>query len=229
MEALGDRERRCHTVATLPAIRIPARPTGRAPDCGFGGRRSVETMKRRRRKRTGRPVGGGGAGNAASLANLIPGGPAGAAAGPGNSRSLTHGAYREIAEAEMEAKEREVFDALAADLPLREADGSVPATDALAVRLLAEALIRLASVRDFINRRGFEKADGDLQPAAALEVKLRDQALAVAKELGLTPASRVRLGIDLIRAESAAEDAEVNRRVRERLDRRLEALDGGSQ
>lgn len=54
------------------------------------------------------------------LANLIPGGPAGAAAGPGNRRHVTHGAYAVVARERLEQREREVVDAIAEDAALRE-------------------------------------------------------------------------------------------------------------
>lgn len=158
------------------------------------------------------------------LKNLIPGG---YPAKPGDKIALQHGGYAEIARAELEPVEREVFDALADDLPLREADGSAPAADAVVVSLLAEALVHLRSVRAYLGRRGIEDEKGRLRPAAELQVRLRSQALDLAKELGMTPASRVRLGIDLVRAETAAEDAAAHRAARQRLDERFAALDDG--
>jgi hypothetical protein len=140
------------------------------------------------------------AARARQLANLVPG--AGAGDG-GHRRHLVHGGYGRIARRDLEAKEREVFEALNADLPLRESDGSVPAADQVVVRLLAEALVRLARVHDFVNERDIEDKKGRLRPAAELEVRLRSQALDLCRELGLTPAARARLGLDLTRAERA--------------------------
>ena len=183
-------------------------------------------MSRRRRKQKGKPTGGGGARNPNSLANLIPGA---GQAGVGNTRRNEHGGYAAIIPSRLREKEREVYDVLSADLPLREADGSAPATDALVVSLLAETLCRLDSVKSFVNRRGFEDDKGEVRPAVTLETRLRDQGLAIAKELGMTPASRARLGLDLIRAAGAAEDEAANRAARDRLDRRFAGLDRTAQ
>jgi hypothetical protein len=172
----------------------------------------------KRKRRTG-----GSTRNPNSLANLRRGGNP---APKGNQRHRTHGGYAPVAVDRLREKEREVFAAIGEDLPLREADGSPPAADALAVSLLAETLCRVDSVRGYLDRRGFEDADGELRPAVALEARLRSDALAVAKELGLTPRSRMALGLDLVRVEGVAEDAAEQRRARELLDRRLEALDG---
>lgn len=62
------------------------------------------------------------------LANLKRGG---TVAPAGNQRAVKHGAYARIAEAELEAKTLEVFDALAADAPDRDEDGGLPPHDAL--------------------------------------------------------------------------------------------------
>lgn len=149
------------------------------------------------------------------LANLKQGG---TVAPSGNSRAATHGGYATVAAGRLEEREREVFAALNADLPLRDADGSPPAADQVAVSLLAECLCRLDSVRDYLSRRGIEDRKGRLRPAVEVEAKLRREALDFAEALGLTPRSRVRLGLDLARgadlasqwaAEGDGEDHEV--------------------
>lgn len=162
---------------------------------------------------------------ARSLANLKPGAKP---APPGNKRALRHGGYAEIAERDLEAKVAEVYSAIGEDLPLRE-DGEVPRADAAALRLLAECLCRLESVSDFLGRRGWQDDDGEVRPAVDLERRLRSEALDLLRELGLTPAARSKLGVELTRAVSAAEDAEASRAARERLDGRLAALDGEAE
>lgn len=59
---------------------------------------------------------------------------------------MTHGAYAQVVVERLEAKQREVFEALAADAPLRDPDGSLPAADGVTVRLLADVLCRLEDV-----------------------------------------------------------------------------------
>ena len=116
--------------------------------------------KRRRKRRHGGGLSKRPEARARQLANLRAGSvEAGTAAGPGNTRSLQHGAYRAISRDQLDRKTREVFDALAADVPLKD-DGELPAPDALTVRLLAETLIRLESIGAFLNRKGWEDGDG---------------------------------------------------------------------
>ena len=143
------------------------------------------------------PLSGDEAKRARQLANLRRGGnPAPAE----NVRALTHGGYARIARAELDAKTREVFEALAADAPLRGPDGELPAADALAVRLLAEALIRLDRVRAHVNDYGIlDQESGEVRPVVELEQRLRREAMEGAEALGMTPRSRSRLGLDLAR------------------------------
>jgi hypothetical protein len=135
---------------------------------------------------------------ARQLANLVPGA---GAAGPGNTRTVSHGAYAAIARGRLDSKMREVFDALAGDAPLREADGSLPAADALVVELLAETLCRRENLRQHLSDFGW-RDQGTKEPRTALldlERRLRKEAATYADQLGMTPRSRARLGLDLVR------------------------------
>jgi phage terminase small subunit len=132
------------------------------------------------------------------LANLQPGG---GAAGPGNGRAVTHGAYAALAPDRLDVKAREVFDALGADAPVRDGDGSLPAADVAAVRLLADVLCRLDDIGGYLSRRGWEGEDGKPRPVLDYEARLRGHALDLMRELGMTPASRAKLGLDLVRAK----------------------------
>jgi hypothetical protein len=153
-------------------------------------------VKRRKRKPR-KPVGGGGARNERSLANLRRGGPP---APPGNTfHKGTHGGYRVVAQAALDAKAREVFEAISADAPLRETDGTLPSHDAVVVRLLADCLCRLDSVGAWLAGRW---ATTEARPALELELRLRTQALDLAESMGMTPRSRARLGLDVKRAAS---------------------------
>ena len=138
-------------------------------------------------------------------AGLVPG--AGAGDG-GLQRRLTHGGYAQLHAERVESKEREVYDALAADAPLRDSVGNLPRHDAAQVALLAQCLCRLedvsANVRDFgvFEQRG--KRKGQLRPAVELEAKLRREAAGYLDALGMTPKSRAALGLDLVRREDLA-------------------------
>ena len=78
-----------------------------------------------------------------SIANLRRGGQT-----PDGSQRVTHGAFRRVVDAgDRDAKARTIFDALAADAPLRDPSGELPAADAVTVKLLADALVRLDDSR----------------------------------------------------------------------------------
>ena len=146
------------------------------------------------------------AAHARQLRNLRGQGNGSSPAAPvGNQFGTRHGGYGRLAAAHVDAKVRELMTALGDDLPVREADGSVPRADAVVLRLLAEALLRLESVTDFLNRRGFEDDQGHIRPAVDVEARLRGQVLDLCQQMGLTPKSRLALGIQLVAGLSAAE------------------------
>ena len=153
------------------------------------------------------------------LANLRRGG----TASPG--RPSAHGAYAVIAVERLEKREVDVFTALAGDAPLRNSDGSLPAADAVVVRLLAECLCRLDTIGAHLRDRGILDEKGNVKPVVEVEGRLRREAADHASALGMTPASRSKIGMDLIRAEVAAQSVEGDREARARLDRRFDALD----
>jgi hypothetical protein len=151
---------------------------------------------RRRKRKPGKPVGGGGAHHPNSIANLRRGV---TVAPPGNDRTLRHGGYRVVAEAELDDKTKTIFAALSEDAPLRDTDGGLPSHDAVVVRLLADCLCRLDSVGAWLAGRW---ATTEARPALELEMRLRTQALDLAESMGMTPRSRARLGLDVKRAQS---------------------------
>lgn len=141
---------------------------------------------------------------------------------PGNQLARRHGAYAQIAAERVDAKVLRVFEALSEDVPLKE-EGRLPAADGVAVRLLAEVLVRLDDVSAYLTRYGLfdEKTK---QPRAALDVegRLRREAADHADALGMTPRSRARLGLDLQRTVDLATamshpDAEVARALLRRM------------
>jgi len=137
---------------------------------------------------------------AKQLANLRPAPPAPA----GNALARRHGGYAVIVHERLEAKALEVFDALAADAPLRGPTGDLPAPDVAQVRLLAEALCRLDTVSADVSAFGLleqrGKRRGQVRPAAELEGRLRREVADHLDALGMTPKSRARLGLDLQRS-----------------------------
>ena len=117
-----------------------------------------------------------------------------------------HRGYAVVSAERMEAKVCEVFDALALDTPLRDADGGLPREDAPVVQLLAECLCRLDDVRANIRDYGaFDRKTHELRPVVAREAELRREAFGYMEAIGNTPRSRVKLGLDLGRGASLAQ------------------------
>lgn len=162
-------------------------------------------------------------------ANLRRGGPV----QPGNAHRRSHGGYAAVAAEQMEAKAREVYESLADDAPLRDSAGELPAADTMVVRLLAECLCRLESVGSDVRDHGWkDRKTGEPRPVVELESRLRAEALALARELGMTPAARAKLGLDLVRLGPPAEDnraivtdPEVRAAARELVERAARARD----
>lgn len=136
-------------------------------------------------------------GRAASLANLRPG--QGRPA-HGNTRAVKHNAYGRLDQGRFAAKRAEVTELLAADAPLRDAEGNLPRHDELSVSLLAETLVRLQGVRAYLDLHGLLTERGEERPAVAIEDRLIARAFGYAEALGLTPRSRAKLGLDVARS-----------------------------
>lgn len=148
----------------------------------------------RRRKGNGpsKGQGGGGRRHPNSLANLVKVPPA----TTGNRRALSHGGYAEVAAEALSAKTSEVYDALAADAPLRDEQGGLPRHDSVQVRLLADVLCRLDSVGGWLDGRWATK---EARPVLELESRLRREAADYLDALGMTPRSRAKLGLNIAR------------------------------
>jgi hypothetical protein len=123
----------------------------------------------------------------------------------GNRAAVKHGAKGRLDPKKLEVKTQAIVDALSAAAPVRDRDGRLPAADVVTVKLLADALVRLDLLGEWLGQEGLFTEDGDVRPALDLERRLRSQALEVAAELGMTPRSRAALGLDLVRGMSAAE------------------------
>lgn len=138
---------------------------------------------------------------ARQLANLSPRPPAPPV---GNRRAVTNGGYAAVAVERLDAKAREVYEALAADAPLRGPGGELPAADAPQVRLLAECLCRIDDLAAYLCDRGLLDSEGAVRPAVELEGRLRREAADHLDALGMTPRSRAKLGLDVARGRDLA-------------------------
>jgi hypothetical protein len=80
-------------------------------------------------------------------------------------------------------------------------DGELPAADGVTVALLAQALCRLDDVGGYLTNHGLLDADGEVRPVVDLERRLRLEAADHADAMGMSPRSRAKLGLDLVRTD----------------------------
>lgn len=180
-------------------------------------------MTKRKIKRT-KPVGGGGARHPNSLANLIPGG---ATAPIGNLRALKYGGRSVVAMTPTDDDLLEIIDALAATAPVRDQDGRLPATDEAAVEIAARALKRWRSVVTWHDMHGRIDDKGNERSSARYELDAERQLMRALDALGMSPAARARLGVDLARSASLLDQAASMRAAGDRLRARAAALEAG--
>lgn len=151
---------------------------------------------------------------AKQLANLRPG------AGrwkPGAAPALEHGLRtRHPSPIVLDPVVREIETALAADLPLKDADGKVPGADRFAVELAAIALLRVRRCAAYLDLHGDVDDRGNLRPAFLKQGRAVEHAARMLDRIGCSPRARVALGLDLQRgldlAQAMAADAEAERR-----------------
>ena len=145
---------------------------------------------------------------------------------PGNTASLRHGAYAVIARGRLEAKQREIFDALSDDAPLRDQDGDLPRHDGAIVALLSSALIRLESINSYLRDHGILDAKGEPRAVLEVEGRIRREAADLLDALGMTPRSRAKLGVDIARSvDLSTAMSEPDPEIRKALLQRAGVLD----
>jgi hypothetical protein len=135
---------------------------------------------------------------ARQLSNLRRGG---APAPPeGNVRALTHGGTaRKASLLRVGSWSERIYAELEGEAPWRDGDGGLPAHDRQIVELAASALARLDAVTAWLETRPPVNEKGEPWPAEDVARRTRKEAAHYLEQLGMTPASRARLGFDLAR------------------------------
>jgi hypothetical protein len=174
----------------------------------------------RRKRKPGKPVGGGGARHPASLANLRRGV---TVAPPGNDRALTHGFRSDALTKDVEREVAELQQALADAAPVRDPDGSLPVADTVAVEAAARALKRYRHVSGWCDLHGRVDDKGEVKAAAHYEVTAENQLHRALDSLGMNPAARSKLGLNIARAGAAFDLAQA---MAAEADAEAEAEDG---
>lgn len=137
---------------------------------------------------------------ARQLANLKPPTPA----PKGHQRGLKHGAHAPVPPARLDAKTEAIYAELAGDAPVRGPDGELPRYDRHAVLMLADCLCRLDGIREWLGPRSVVSRKGRVRSVVRHEARLRREAREWMDELGMTPRSRAKLGVDLARTADLA-------------------------
>jgi hypothetical protein len=143
----------------------------------------------------------------------------------GQTFSLKYGARATGRTLPVEGKAALIYELLAETAPLRDQDGSLPQSDRLVVELLALCLARLDACTTYVAMHGPLDLKGNVRPAAEYEVKLRREAAGHADSLGMSPRSRARLGLDLTRTQSFAEQMQSMPEAGDRLRARAAAIE----
>jgi hypothetical protein len=119
---------------------------------------------------------------------------------PGNDLAVKHGGHAQIVAGEL----ADVAAQITAALPVKHQ------ADEWAVAELADALIRLHRFRAWLAEHDPWKQRGKMQlakvkSAMRWEERYAGRVLRLLKELGMTPAARAKLGVDIARSVSLAE------------------------
>jgi hypothetical protein len=117
----------------------------------------------------------------------------------GNQRNLVHGAHVKPSAAAVKAKRAALKAGLAASVPVKDA------ADDVALTLLATTLCRLDSVGEWLDAHGPLDRKGKPRSAASWERRYTSAAMKQLAALGMTPASRAKLGVNLARAVDLAQ------------------------
>ncbi len=142
------------------------------------------------------------------LANLEP-------AEPGNSRAVTHGAHSERLIGPVAVDVAEEVEQLCAGTPAGEAQF------AAARAILARKLARLRMVGEYLeaNHDGSPLTHkGGVLKAAQFELTLMASVEKSLTDLGLNPSAAAKLGVELVRGSSLAEELAAARQVRDHAD-----------
>jgi hypothetical protein len=92
------------------------------------------------------------------------------------------------------------MDALAAAVPVVEADGTAPASDTVAIEAAARALKRWRHLHAYNDLHGRLTDKGNVKPSARYELEAESALNRSLDNLGCNPQARSRLGLNLARA-----------------------------
>jgi hypothetical protein len=157
--------------------------------------------RRRPRKTSDKPVGGGGARHPNSLANLRSAPPAPL----GHTRSLIHGGRSELLVASVEPEVVELMTQLGDRAPVRGPDGKLPEADLIIFEVGARALKRYRHLTQHNDLHGrIVERTGELKPSAVLELQAERQLVAFLDRTGMSPLAREKIRLQLTGAHRSS-------------------------
>jgi len=123
-------------------------------------------------------------------------------AAPGNTRAVTHGAFCERLVGPIAADVLGVVGEMCEGLPAEQS------SFAAGRAVLARKLARLKMVSGHLDEDGYFNKRGNPRPSVELELKLLQSVEKTLNDLGLTPTAAARLGVDLGRVSTLADELE---------------------
>jgi len=133
---------------------------------------------------------------------------------PGNLRGVRHGAFSARLLAPVVEDTLDVVESMCEGTP------AAGPSFAAARETLATKAARLRMVTTWLDEHGWMDRRGSIRPATRLEVQLAQSVEASLDALGLTPTSAAKLGVDLGKATSLADELEAARVAREAAEAR---------
>lgn len=133
-------------------------------------------------------------------------------AGSGNLRAISHGAFSDRLVGPIAEEILEAVDQLCAGLPAAEQGSAAERA------VLARKPARLSMVSRHLDSNGYMNQRGNPRPSVKLELELLRSVEKSLEVLGLTPAAAAKLGVDLVRSHSLADELEMAREARKRAE-----------
>ena len=133
-------------------------------------------------------------------------------AAPDNTRAVSHGAFSERLVGPIASDTLEVIEEMCAGLPAEQPSFAAERA------VLARKLARLRMVSEHLDENGYFNKRGNARPSVKLELDLLRSVEKSLEVLGLTPAAAAKLGVNLARSHSLADELEDARRARLRAE-----------
>ena len=127
---------------------------------------------------------------------------------PGNTRAVSHGAFSEHLVGPIALETLAAVDEMCAGAPAEQPSFAAERA------VLARKLARLKMVSEHLDSDGYFNKRGNARPSVKLELELLRSVEKSLEVLGLTPAAAAKLGVNLARSHSLADELDTARQAR---------------